>query len=292
MALTKHQNLARAIKKMLQSVETFYDQVEQSLDLIQLHFHEPFLIVGRPLMKKEAIDSMMKLYVLGIKFFGSSANVLPNTRWLGAVVTPSFYPTSHILTSEQTEGHWFVPWSVKTVWAETTQADLQNRRIEALIYSPSEVELPSWIEWEEEDPQFSITTQFHLLCDVSQKRAQLKVNLSQSAFKPFKGIVEEWEERNSFQRKKYPQDFTSIAATSFSPEKETSITLAYEAILNVQSSGRYHNYFELIQPWKIRLEELMFVHLNWDDEKRREFLNEWKRNFLGKSPQASEETDG
>lgn len=283
MALTKHQKLAKALREMLHRVNTFYDKAEEALNLIQFHFHEPFFLTGRPLMRKESIDSMMKLYYVGLKFFAYPKQ-LPE-KWSGAIVTPPLYPASCILTSEDSQDCWFIPWRVKTIWPNSTQADLQHHRIEALLYSPSEIEIPSWVEWEEEeDPYFSMTSQVHLLIDLAQEQSKLKANLAQSAFELFKVVVEKWEEDVTNRIKHYPQDFSAIKRTPFAPNAETSIALAYEAIMAVQSSGRYRNYSELIRSWKICLEELIFENLDWNEAKKQEFLSEWEHRFLRKSP--------
>ena len=52
MALTKHQKLARGLKALFDALDSHYQKTASLLDVLQFHFYEPFLIIGRPIMKE------------------------------------------------------------------------------------------------------------------------------------------------------------------------------------------------------------------------------------------------
>jgi hypothetical protein len=284
MALTKHQKLARGIKSLLDALDIHYEKTAATLNVLQLHFYETHLIVGRPLMSERALAALMYTHRCGLKYFASNEELRTAAQLsplIGCVITPRLYLRSRTLIRPRDlpkNAKWFIPWGVKWVLPSESLLKLEEAKLEALLYCASTEEMSDWIKWfEREDISNTLTNQIFAIGEYSEKMARLakekeiyEKNLNESAFPHFETIVSSYCTKNVC-----PKISKTLLNNDFTPKKQSSIAESYEILIS-SLKKRKRRYFEDFQQlWKERLIELMFQNLEWTKEQIEAALTEF-----------------
>lgn len=171
MALTKHQKLARGIKSLLDALDAFHLKMAKVSNILQFHFCETHLILGRPLITEKALATMMRTHLYALSIFSPNEKMREAAKsapFIGMVLTPAFYPRSRVCFFPPGVSNviWHIPWGVKIVLPEENLRKLEEEKLEALLYCASKAEMPEWIDWYEKDNKANTLT--NQLCAVHE----------------------------------------------------------------------------------------------------------------------------
>ena len=286
MALTKHQKLARGIKRLFDALEIHYQKTAAILNALQLHFYETHLLIGRPLMTERALAAMMRTHVCGLKIFSPDEKLRAaagDSPLIGLIITPPFYLRSRVLTSQSApeNAKWVIPWGVKITLPSESLQKLEEAKLQALLYCASESEMSEWIDWfEREDKAGTLTNQLLAIGNYIQERAPIKKNLIQLAFPFFREAVLEY-----YKAIQFPKVFKTLAKVDFSPKEQTTVAQSYE-LVTTSLRMRKKRHFEGFQRfWLNRLKELIFANLDWTQERKDALLEEYfpSREHIGEN---------
>jgi hypothetical protein len=153
MALTKHQKLARGMKRLSDALDIHFQKTASILNVLQFHFFETHLIIERPLMSEKVLQSMMRVHRWAIGIFSFDDELLSaarNAPLIGFVFTPRFYLRSRVLVrplDASKNEKLVIPWGVKMVLPAESLRKLEEAKQEAFIYCASESEMSEWIDW-------------------------------------------------------------------------------------------------------------------------------------------------
>lgn len=267
MALTKHQRLARAITQRFDCLDSFYGEVVKRLDVIQFHFYEKWVILGRPLMSKRALNAMMCSHKQGLGVLASNLELRKqcvSKPLIGVVISPSILLFSKILSSppDNTQNaRWVIPWGVKICLPQDTLQLILKGRDEAILYCATDEDMTEWLDsFEREDMAGTLTNRLHSVFAYedayNKERSLLEKNMKQLAYPHFVKMVIDYEDK----------DFSSFL------KKNATVEESYFAVTHSLKSRkeRYHDSLKI--DWKDRLEELMFEGLHWSQERQEGFL--------------------
>jgi len=269
-------------------------KVEQVLNRVQFHFYEKILICGRPLMTRKAFSAMTKSHAIGLGHYSPNPDVklacqsLPS---LGAIIQKPIFKRSELIYSQDSQGLWIVPWSVKTLLPQYNQIHIAHGKEEALLYCLDQSELSSEIDWfEKENCADSLTYQFLAANDAIAKENHdlsiIRKNLDQQAWPLFYTTVKEWQ-NSLLSNEIRPEKLDNVFKAFFAPTKKMNLALAYEKVRRAIRMRKLRNYQYLMHMWRSRLELEIFKNLNWNDEQKGWFLKRWENNLFNKSASKS-----
>lgn len=284
MALTKYEKLARGLKALLHHHDTHAQKTAEWLNVIQFHFSEPYPIVGRPLMSERTLAAMMRTHICGIQTLSSDAqfrSLCKSLPHICSVVTPPIYLSSRVridLSNPSENGKWIVPWVVRTILPSSTLQQLNESKLEALLYCASENEMSEWIKWfEQEDLSntltnhlFAISHYYEEEAKAAQEKEIYEKNLREPAFPHFVSTVTRYCKENVC-----PKVAKTLLRNEFSPTKGSSVAKSYELVISSCTRGNRKYFADFLCAWKERLQELIFKDLNWNAEQRQAALAEF-----------------
>ena len=153
MALTKHQKLARGMKRLSDAFEVHFQKTSSILNALQFHFFETHLIIGRPLMSKGTLQTMIRTHRCAMELFSPNADLrsaAQRSPLIGCILTPRFYLRSCVLVRPANAGEnekLAIPWGVKTILPTESLQKLEDAKLETFLYCASEDEMSEWIDW-------------------------------------------------------------------------------------------------------------------------------------------------
>lgn len=276
MAQTKHQKLANGMRQLLDALETHFHKAAVIVNSLQLHFYEPIPIIGRPLMTKQALLTLMRTHICGLKLFSPCKELRTaahDSPQIGIIVTPPFYLASNILTSlpdEPTNAKWLIPWRVAIYLPSKNLQKLNETKLEALLYCASESEMSEWIDWfDHEDKAGTLTNQFFAIDNYYQERAPIEQNLNQPAFPYFRQAVLDY-----FMPIEFPKAMKTLSKNDFA-KKNTTVAQSYELITTTLRMRKKRHFEDFHKVWRDRLIELIFTDIDWPQEKKEAILEEY-----------------
>lgn len=292
MALTKHQKLARAMKRLLGDLEDHFQKTESNLNALQFHFFETHLIIGRPLMTKATLQTMMRTHKCAMTLLAPDPKVqsaAQNYPLIGCILTPRFYPKSkiHILPPDasSSEEKSIIPWGVKTILPLESLQKLEERKLAATLYCALKSEMSEWIDWfEDEDKANTLTNQLLAIGDYFEQREPIRKNLLQPAFSFFKQAGLEF-----YKKIQFPKVFKTLIKAEFAPQKNDDVGIAYQLVSESLAKHKKRHFEEFQRVWRDRLIDLMFEGTPWKEEQRTAFLSEYFPNNgkAGRKPSKS-----
>jgi len=275
MALTKHQKLARAMKRLLEDLEDHFQKTALNLNALQLHFYETHLIIGRPLMTEATLQTMMRTHKCAMTLLAHDPKVqsaAQNHPLIGCILTPCFYPKSrtHILPPDasSSEEKSIIPWGIKTILPQESLQKFEESKLAATLYCASTSEMSEWADWfEDEDKANTLTNQLLAIGDYFKQREPIEKNLEKGAFPLFKNAALEF-----YKKIEFPKVFKTLRIAEFAPREEDDIALAYCRILDSISKHRKRHFEDFQKFWRDQLENLMFEGTNMEEKQRSAFL--------------------
>ena len=277
MALTKHQKLARGMKRLSDAFEVHFQKTSSILNALQFHFFETHLIIGRPLMSKGTLQTMIRTHRCAMELFSPNADLrsaAQRSPLIGCILTPRFYLRSCVLVRPANAGEnekLAIPWGVKTILPTESLQKLEDAKLETFLYCASEDEMSEWIDWfESEDKAASLTNQLLAAEKDFQEKAAFEKNIRQQAI-PFyrKSAVEYYK-----LPKGKPVSKTLLKA-DFAPQGENDIGAAYQLVSKSLSEHRKRHFEDFQRFWRDRLIDLMFKGTPWEEERRHAILAEY-----------------
>jgi len=274
MALTKHQKLARGIKSLLDDLDAFHLKVAKVSNVLQFHFYETHLILGRPLITEKALATMMRTHLYALSIFSPNEKVreaVKSAPFIGMVLTPAFYPRSRVCFFPPGVSNviWHIPWGVKTVLPEENLKKLDEEKWEALLYCPSKAEMSEWIDWyEKENKANTLTNQLCAVHEYGKEQEPVIRNLHQRSRKHFLQTIEKY-------LKKVPKvRGRTLEKLGFAPKETTSVAQAYAQVSHSITAGKQRHFIDFQRLWKTQLCQLIFSGVTWSVEKRETLLQE------------------
>ena len=282
MSLTKHQKLARGIKSLLDTLDNFHLKVAKVSNVLQFHFYETHLILGRPLITEKALAAMMHTHRYALRIFSpnekmrEAANSAP---LIGIVLTPQFYLRSRVCFFPPGASNviWHVPWGVKTVLPQENLQKLKESILEALLFCASDQEMSAWIEWyEPEDKANTLTNQLVAIYKYFEKRSPILRNFHQLAFDHYQKLVLQYQDLKIRKR--------TLRNADFAPSQTTTVAEAYMIISESIKSHKKRYLDDFQRTWMSQLEELIFTGLTLTSEQKNAILEEYfpKKRLLSK----------
>lgn len=274
MALTKHQKLARGIKSLLDALDAFHLKVAKVSNVLQFHFYETHLILGRPLITEKALATMMRthLYALGIFSPNEKMREAAKTApFIGMVLTPAFYPRSRVCFFPPGVSNviWHIPWGVKIVLPEENLRKLEEEKLEALLYCASKAEMPEWIVWYEKDNKANtLANQLCAVHEYGKEQEPVIRNLYQGSHKHFLQTIETYLKKVPKVRRR------TLEKLGFAPKENTSVAQAYAQVSHSITAGKQRHLIDFQRLWKIQLRKLIFSGVTWNVEKQETLLEE------------------
>ncbi len=283
MAKNKHELLASRLKKMLGDHCEFSKKVLNTLQLVQMHFYEPLLLIGRPEPANKFISIITKTHCIGLQFFSPSSDIKRACKKLacfGAIIKKNIYLKSERFYSS--EGKWIIPWKVEVILPNTQQQKNKKQLTNMLLYCPDITEFSNEIDWfEDENCSNSLNYQLLELISYIKKdklsKALIYENLDQIA-KPFF--------LNFFSNK---TDILNLS--SYVPNDTDNIADAYEKASKALRNERNNNNYNLMCRWVSHLEELMFKDVPYAENEKKIFINKWHYNLFGNQSKKNEKED-
>lgn len=273
MALTKHQKLARGIKSLLQNLEDFHLKVARVSNVLQFHFYETHLILGRPLITEKALATMMRTHLYALRIFSpdeKTREAAKSAPFIGMVLTPAFYLRSRVCFFPPGVSNviWHIPWGVKIVLPEENLKKLEEGKMEALLYCASKAEMPKWIDYEKENKANTLTNQLCAIHEYGKEQEPVIRNLYQGAHKHFLQTIEKYLKQAPNMRSK------TLEKLGFAPQTNTSIAQAYRQVFHSITAGKKRHFIDFQRLWKIQLRRLIFSGVTWSVEKQEALLQE------------------
>ncbi len=287
MAKNKHELLAKRLTEILKDHLEYSEKVLISLQLIQMHFYEPFLLLGSPEPTKEFLLKMTKAHCIGLQFFSVCSEIKKACKelpCLGAILEKLCYLKKEIYYSGA--GEKIIPWKVRIIMPTSQQEEIKEQLENMLLYCPDKTEFSNEIEWfEHEDCSDSINSQLHEIFNDYAAKAIIRNNLIQLA-KPFYAeIIKKWR----YNSEKSGSDLVSnnnitMNTTPFAPNDTDSVALAYEKVLKILKEGKCKRYYNLMILWKELLEELTFNNVSYTENQKKAFITQWYNNLFNVKP--------
>lgn len=274
MALTKHQKLARGIKSLLDALDAFHLKVAKVSNVLQFHFYETHLILGRPLITEKALATMMRTHLYALSIFSPNEKTREAAKaapFIGMVLTPAFYPRSRVCFFPPGVSNviWHIPWGVKIVLPEENLKKLEEEKLEALLYCASKAEMPEWIDWHE--PENKANTLTNQLCAVHEywkEREPVIRNLHQGSRNHFLQTIKEYLKQDSKMRSR------TLEKLEFAPKENTSVAEAYAQVSRSITAGKKRHLINFQRRWKNQLRKLIFSGVTWSMDKQETLLEE------------------
>lgn len=281
MALTKHQKLARAMKKVLEDLEDHFLKTASNLNALQLHFYETHLIIGRPQMTEITMQTMMRTHKCAMTLLAHDPKMqsaAQNHPLIGCILTPCFYPQSrtHILPPDASslEEKSIIPWGAKTILPQESLQKLEEGKLAATLYCALTSEMSEWIDWfEDEDKANTLTNQFLAIGDYFKQREPIEKNLEKKAFPLFKNVALEF-----YKKIEFPKVFKTLRSAEFAPREEEDIGIAYCRVLDSISKHKKRHFEDFQKFWRDQLEKLMFEGTNMEEKQRSALLADFFPN--------------
>jgi hypothetical protein len=274
MALTKHQKLARGIKSLLQNLEDFHRKVAGKSNTLYFFFHETHLILGRPLMSEKTLKTMMETHRYALQRFSPNEKVreaATSAPLIGMVFTPRFYPESRIrcFPPEAKKVIWHIPWGIQIVLPEENLQKLDEGKLEALLYCPSQGEMSEWIDWyEKENKANTLTNQLCAVHEYYKEQEPVMRNLNQGSRNHYLQTIKEYLKQDSKVRRR------TLEKLGFAPKEDTSIAEAYRQVSCSITASKKRHFMDFQRLWKNQLRRLIFSGVVWSVDKQEALLQE------------------
>jgi hypothetical protein len=277
MALTKHQKLARGMKRLSNALEIHCQKTASILNVLQFHFFETHWIIGRPLMSEETLQTMMRTHRYAMTLFSPNAELrsaAQHSPLIGCVLTPRFYLRSKVLVlpADEAENEKLaIPWGVKIVLPAESLQKLEDAKLEAFLYCASEDEMSEWIDWfEREDKAASLTNQLLVAEKDFQEKAMFEKNVRRLAMPFYRKSVVEY-----YRLPKGEPISKTLLKADFAPHGKSDIGTAYQLVSKSLAEHRKRHFEDFQRFWGNRLADLMFERMPWKEERRHTFLAEY-----------------
>lgn len=265
MALTKHQKLARGLRALLEALDLHHQKTANTLNALQLHFYEPYKIIGAPEITEQALQTMMNTHRCGLKLFSPNKELriaAQSSPLIGCIIYLGLYPLSRVLVNPS-----MIPWKVETVLPSQSLSKLNESMLGALLYCASENEMSEWIDWfERENKTNTFTNQFLAAFTYSDEISTLENNLSQPAFELFD------EAARKYHKNKLPS--SNVFNASFAPNDDSTIAQAYEILSKSFESQERKNFRDFQSCWRNQLEKKIFANTKLPQEQKQMILEE------------------
>ncbi|MBN2479721.1 MAG: hypothetical protein JXA94_05790 [Parachlamydiales bacterium] len=289
MALTKHQKLAKELNTIFSRLDLFYEKVSKILkNIVQFHFYESYLIIGRPLRQERTLKTMMYTHKLGMIIFSPNLalrKICLSKQFFGAILFPPIYKKSDIRAnkSENCNNTKSVfPWKVKIYLPDEALEGLKKSYNKALLYCASKNEMSEWLDWyDKEDEGNSFTNLVLTILTHLREQAILKRNLIKASYPHFIKEIEQFYGKLNLEKA-----IKTLSKTEFIPNEDTSISQAYEKVLYSLKSRKNRHHDEFKHSWKNVLEEIIFKDLSWTAKKQKDYFEKW---FLSKQKTTKKE---
>lgn len=286
MAKNKHELLAKSIKEILDNHSDFSKKVFNTLQLVQMHFYEPLLLLGRPNPTNEFLSMITKSHLLGLINLSPFHEIKKKCKEIpvfGAIIKKPFYLKSEVFQSR--EGKWIIPWKTKVIIPESQEEETKEQLLNMLLYCPDKSEFSNEIDWfEEEDCSDFLHYQLNEIFKENYSKNLIRKNLNQLAKPFYSNIVNEW--RNEPDKAKsdiISNNDITINAVSFAPNINDNIAYAYEKVLKRLKTRKNKSYYNLMLMWKKYLEEIIFINVPYSKKQKESFLRQWKENLFKKN---------
>lgn len=274
MALTKHQKLARGIKSLLDALDAFHLKVAKVSNVLQFHFYETHLILGRPLITEKALATIMRTHLYALSIFSPNEKMREAAKsapFIGMILTPAFYPRSRVCFFPPGVSNviWHIPWGVKIVLPEENLRKLEEEKLEALLYCASKAEMPEWIAWYEKDNKANtLTNQLCAVHEYGKEREPVIRNLHHGSHNLFLQTIKEYLKQDSKMRSR------TLEKLEFAPKENTSVAEAYAQVSHSITAGKKRHFMDFQRLWKIKLRRMIFSGVAWSMDKQEALLQE------------------
>lgn len=262
------------MKHILEALDAFFQKTASKLNVLQLHFYETHLIIGRPLMSEAVSGTMMRTHRCALGRYSPNPSLraaAENAPLVGCVLTPRFYPLSRVLKNPPSacpNERQTVPWGVKIILPEENLKKLEEAKKEALLYCASEIEMSEWIDWfEPEDKAASLTNQLLAVEREFQEQAVLKRNIWRRAMPFYLKSVAEY-----YKLPKGSQVSSTLLKADFAPLDDSDMGAAYQRVSESISFRRKRHFEDFQRFWRTELIKLLFEGLPWEEGRRYAFL--------------------
>ncbi len=152
-----------------------------------------------------------------------------------------------------------------------TLQQLEEAKLEALLYCASAEEMSEWIDWFEREDQAN--TLFHQLLavgDYYRERAPFEERLNRLAFPLYRDAALEY-----YKKIEFPKVFKTLKAIDFAPSETSSIAESYELIIASLKNRNKRHFDDFQKFWRNRLRKLMFDGLKWTFDQQESALAEY-----------------
>jgi hypothetical protein len=277
MALTKHQKLARTMKRFSDDLDTHYQKTASMLNVLQLHFYETHLIIGRSLMSEKTLGTMMRTHRWAMERLSPNPDLrsaAQNSPLIGCVLSPPIYLRSRVLVTPPDASpneKLAIPWGVKTVLPQENLRKLEEAKLEGLLYCASETEMSSWIDWyEQEDKASSFTNQLLAAEKDFREKTAFYTNIRRQALPFYLQFTREY-----FKTPKDEEVSDTLKSIEFAPRETTDLETAYRSVSAFLAEHKKRFFEDFQRSWHNKLLDLMFEGMSWKNERRNEFLEEY-----------------
>lgn len=273
MALNKHQKLARGMKRLFDALESHYQKTASVLEVLQFHFFETHLILGRPLMSERVLQTMMRSHKCAMSLLSPNEQLRLAAQYaplIGFVLTPPFYLRSKVLVlpaDASKDEKLAIPWGVKTILPTESLQKLEDAKWEAILYCASKDEMSEWIDWyEREDKATSLTNQILMAQKDFQEKAAFEKNIRQLAMPFYLRSASEY-----YKLPKGESISKTLLNADFAPQVQNDLGMAYQLVSEslANHSKRHFENFQWF--WRNQLTDLIFEGIPCK-ENRHEFL--------------------
>ncbi len=278
MALTKHEKLARGIKRLCEDFEVHYQKTALLLNALQFHFYEIYWIVGRPRMSKQTLQVMGRTHLCGMQLLSSNPvlqSAAQHFPFIGCVLTPPVNLRSRVLELPPLDASkkekMIIPWGVKIILPAESLRKLEEAKLEALLYSASMDEMSEWIDWfEPEDKTTSLTNQLLIERKNLLTREAFKQNIQKPAVPYYKIAVQQYH-----QLPKNEPISKALLHADFAPQKDNNIETAFRLVSESLADHRNRHFQDFQRFWYHKLINLMFDGVSCEASLRHSLLVEY-----------------
>jgi hypothetical protein len=259
MAKTKHQKLADIMRKMLSDIEMHGADVMKAVNFVQMHFYEPFAIVGRPPIKESAFKKMVCAHYANLRILSPDPavrNICQELQCSGLYVNAPIRFQAY--QSVDNKGMWVNLWRVKTIFPENNKVNLLQDLSRELLYCPRYDEITNEFDWfERESSENSLTYCFLSAAESSRRDSIIMGNLLKDPFPVWERAKEKWrtDPNEVCVVAKNPRDIDKI---NFAPRTGQSLSLAWEAVVESMRANTCRHRQSLRTIYKRELEREIF----------------------------------
>ena len=223
-----------------------------------------------------ALSLMTRVYICGIHRFATNEEMRLATRSLPCfshVLPHPIYFHSQMrfgLPDAPESAKWIIPWAVKIILPSKTLQQLDEAKLEALLYCASVEEMSEWIDWfENEDKRNTLTHQLLSVGEYYEERRPFEAKLNELAFPYYEKAARE------FFKNDFSKVFKKLEKINFAPKAHSTIADSY-ILINKSLSEESEFYWKDFQRfWRRSLKKLMFADVKWTQDQQESALAEY-----------------